>query len=450
MNSIQKKITLSVTSLMVIGVMLISTVGALAVLPDGPLTMVGTLDVTGGIYKVDAQEFLVGLGTTCYDIGGLVIPCNTLVTGPLVQVIGNVSGGIYTATSVAVLNTYSGVVTTLPAATLPSNLVLDTTHTFAVDANTVLPPFYAVNDTVKVTFKVVGLVQQALMVELVTSAPTSTYTYEGAIVSFSDTLWKVGLYDFAVDSTTTLPEFYVANDIVKVTFKVVGTVYRASAIDFVSSAPGSLYEFEGVLQPGFTNTSWTLKNETTGKVHTFDMSGITSLPIYFAAGDTFKLQFEMVGTAFVATKILDHTVLVGNKVDSARCDNRVNDHPGVQKVADDVGATYDQILALFCKGFGLGEIKLAYRYAQGSDYTPEMLLALRAQGYSWGDLKKRAAGNVAPGDPVTGNVHQNISRNQNLEQKDNPGASNKPDKQDNSNKPNNPGNSNGKGKGHNK
>jgi hypothetical protein len=47
----------------------------------------------------------------------------------------------------------------------------------------------------------------------------------------------------------------------------------------------------------------------------------------------------------------------------------------------------------FCKGFGVGEIMQAFKYSADSQYTAQMLLALRAQGSGWGQLKKLAKAN---------------------------------------------------------
>lgn len=431
----QRKITLTLTSLLIIGAMLVSTIGALAA--DGPFNLVGPLNVTGGVYKVGTQVFVLGASPTCTDLAGATMLCSSLVTVPLVQVKGQVSGTTYTADSVALLNVATGAVTALAPLTVGGVV-------YVVNSDT-LSDFYALGDTVEVDFKVVGTDNVAAKVKLVTSLPTNTYTYQGAIVSTSTTLWKVGLYDFAVDSTTTLPEFYAVNDIVKVTFKIVGTVFQASKIEFVSSDPNSRYEYEGVLS-AVNGDIWTVG------AHDFNMSEV-ELPIYFGVGDTFKLQFRMEGTVFFTTEILEHTVLVPNKVESSRCVARDPEFKIPSGILNKLGAGVDEteVRDLFCKGFGWGEIMLAFRYADGSAYTPEMLLALRAQGHSWGDLRKLAAGTPAE-EPVNTSQSQNSQNSQNKGKgnSNNPGITNNSNKHDNPNKPTNPGNSNGKGKGHNK
>jgi len=91
----------------------------------------------------------------------------------------------------------------------------------------------------------------------------------------------------------------------------------------------------------------------------------------------------------------------------------------------------------FCKGFGVGEIRLAFRYSAGSEYSAQMLLSLRAQGSGWGGLKKLAKAN-----PI-------IEESNTLEParfQDKQGKSNKPDKELKSGKPDKPGKSGQQGK----
>jgi hypothetical protein len=220
--------------------------------------------------------------------------------------------------------------------------------------------------------------------------------------------------------------------------------FLAQEITFVASAEGNTYEYTGPLM-GWDGTTWTVGD------YDFDMSEVV-LPIYFNEGDTVDLIFEIVsdgegGFVFLVEEYT-LTTLVDPKVESNRCLNDRH-HPGVQKIADDEGVDYDDVLALFCKGFGLGEIKLAFRYSDGSAYTAEMLLDLRAMGYSWGDLKKMAQGNIPPeGYTYDDGDDSNMTGNgKNKEKVTPPGLANKPDKHDEpvveeeSNVPDGPGNS---------
>ena len=376
MNKIQRRSMFPLTIVLLLSLLLVSAQTALAA---EPFTLIGELDITGEVYSVDAQEFSIAPTAVCSDAAGLPMDCADLADGMLVEVKGTFEGADYTATAVAVLSEYAGELTALDPLTVDAMV-------FTTNDDTVFPPFYAVGDTVNVIYKVVGTENLAMIVEFVAPGEGSTYTYTGAIVAFSDIQWTVGDYDFIVDSATTLPVFYAVNDTVEVTFEMTAEGFKALDIALIASHPDSRYIYEGTLT-AFDDTTWTVGD------YTFNMTEV-DLPIYFGVGDVVKLEFRMEGELmeFYATQILELQTYVPPKTESDRC-AVVRDHPGVQKVAMEVGADYEDIWNLFCKGFGLGEIRLAYKHAEGSEYTPEMLLALRAQGYGWGELKKMAKDN---------------------------------------------------------
>jgi len=102
-----------------------------------------------------------------------------------------------------------------------------------------------------------------------------------------------------------------------------------------------------------------------------------------------------------------------------------------------VAELQSDLVDYFCKGFGVGEIKLAFKYAAGSEYTAQMLLSLRAQGSGWGVLKKTARANPK--------VEESTSVGSATAQ-DTQGNPNKPDKGSKSGKSDKPGNSSQHGK----
>ena len=121
------------------------------------------------------------------------------------------------------------------------------------------------------------------------------------------------------------------------------------------------------------------------------------LPPYFGVHDIVEVTFSFVDGEMVASAVRVVETYVPDKVESARCENRLKDHPAVVKLAKELTEDPAVIMEYFCKGFGVGEIKLAYKYATG-DYTPGMLLALRAQGMSWGEIKHLMAGQSTDDD----------------------------------------------------
>jgi len=138
------------------------------------------------------------------------------------------------------------------------------------------------------------------------------------------------------------------------------------------------------------------------------------------------------------------------KTESERCTNDKSNHPALAKLAAKIFAFLPKdsgyasaeelqadLVAYFCKGFGVGEIRLAFKYSAESEYSAQMLLSLRAQGSGWGALKKLAKANPAI---------EESSNDEPAMYQDKQGKSNKPDKELKSGKPDKPGKSGQPGK----
>ncbi len=111
------------------------------------------------------------------------------------------------------------------------------------------------------------------------------------------------------------------------------------------------------------------------------------------------------------------------------------------------------LVEYFCKGFGVGEIRLAFKYAAGSKYTAQMLLALRAQGAGWGELKKLAQANPKTDDnsgtttkPSTSQNKQTTNQTKQTTTQNKQTTTTKNDKAPKTGKPDNPGKSSQHGK----
>jgi hypothetical protein len=62
------------------------------------------------------------------------------------------------------------------------------------------------------------------------------------------------------------------------------------------------------------------------------------------------------------------------------------EHPEVAKIAEAEGESYETILAWFCDGNGIGEIRLAYTLSEYSGFLVEDIFELHDAGMSWGEL----------------------------------------------------------------
>jgi hypothetical protein len=273
-------------------------------------------------------------------------------------------------------------------------------------------------------------------------------TASGEVATFTPSLLTLATSSYIIGSYTTLPGFDVlTGDTVNVTYKP--SVDPATpgnfaiAIEVVSStAP---HTFEGTITAlADGNTTWTVQDDQ-GNTYVFNVSS-DLWPLVFGVGDRVTLTFTMVDGEFIASGMQVLETAVPVKTESERCSNDKSNHPALAKLAakyfaalpeGSAYATAEELQAdlvdYFCKGFGVGEIGLAFRYSTQSEYTAQMLLALRAQGSGWGQLKKLAK--------TTPKIEESTTTIEPAMSQATQGNPNKPDKQPKSNKPDNPGKS---------
>jgi len=65
-----------------------------------------------------------------------------------------------------------------------------------------------------------------------------------------------------------------------------------------------------------------------------------------------------------------------------------NPHPTGTRLAHRWGTTYDDIMGWFCRGFGFGEINLAYSLSRQHGVPVDEIFAMKDMGYGWGQIKK--------------------------------------------------------------
>jgi hypothetical protein len=80
------------------------------------------------------------------------------------------------------------------------------------------------------------------------------------------------------------------------------------------------------------------------------------------------------------------------------CDGTA-DQPALTAVAAHYGASYDEVLARFCAGYGIGEISRAYRLSQESGVPVEDIFAMLDAGISWGAIQQELDSGGADGQP---------------------------------------------------
>jgi hypothetical protein len=68
-----------------------------------------------------------------------------------------------------------------------------------------------------------------------------------------------------------------------------------------------------------------------------------------------------------------------------KCDGK-DSHPAAYKLAESFGTSHDDVMAMFCSGYGLGEIMHALKTSQETGVSPQDLLATKTQMGGWGQV----------------------------------------------------------------
>lgn len=102
------------------------------------------------------------------------------------------------------------------------------------------------------------------------------------------------------------------------------------------------------------------------------------------------------GTPGTVTPTGTATPTVVPKNESSRCENRAEEHPDAIRLAARYGVTSLEIMEWFCKGFGFGEIDLAYGLSQSSGVVVSQIFSMRSGGMGWGNIKKELSNQITP------------------------------------------------------
>lgn len=407
MSKSHKKIALVLSSFIVAGLLLAGAVVALA----ASTSFIGELafDVPTNTYSIGTQTFTVTSTTACTQVSdGASLACPNLVTKN-VEATVELSGTVpYTATAIAELGEHTGVVTAITGTTW-------TVGGMQFEVSSALAGTIVLGDVAKVTYKNVAGSNVAVKVEAV-----ATSTYVGKVIAMGAT-WQINGNSYTVDANTTIDPGIGLKDIVMVTYfgdniAVDIAPYPTTTVNARLTSVDPL-AIEGV--DGLTTNEWT------------DMYD-GAVP-----GDIVTVVYYEYQGVLIASEI---TLYAPLKNENSRCDNRqdtdIKIPPGIEKKLPP-DADLAQVYAMFCQGFGWGEIMNAFKLSADN---PEALLARKANGEGWGQIKK---------DPDLAAANENSSKGHSNSETNKPG---KPDNSSNTNKPENPGNSdhnkdnNGKGK----
>ncbi len=207
-------------------------------------------------------------------------------------------------------------------------------------------------------------------------------TFTGVIESIPGTpgVWKIGGHEVMVTKETEVDAE------VKVTSPV--------EVSFVVQPDGSWLAKEIELldeeKPEPTATPTPSETPTDTPTPTFTPTPAGTLTPTPTPTATFTPSPTFTGTPATATPTPTMTVTstVMPKNENSRCDNRTNMQPEGLRLAARYHVTYEEIMAWFCKGFGFGEIDLAYGLSQASNIPVAEIFSMRTNGMGWGNIKK--------------------------------------------------------------
>lgn len=265
--------------------------------------------------------------------------------------------------------------------------------------------------------------------------PGYQFTLQGPVTSIQAEQWIVDNIAFHVTDQTDVLRTYKVGDAVLVKGRILAPGNWVA--DSIGPAPdaGQKVSFTGVIQemPGVPGT-WQIGgmavevNDQTKlgdglKVGTPVEVTAVVLPdgSKMLATDIESLEEQekptatptdtqtITGTAVTATSTVTPTPsqtptsTVIPKNDSSRCDARTQQQPEALRLAQRYNVSYDEIIGWFCKGFGFGEIDLAYGLSQSGGMPVSEIFAMRSSGLGWGQIKHQLSATGTPGAPGKGN-----------------------------------------------
>ena len=101
-------------------------------------------------------------------------------------------------------------------------------------------------------------------------------------------------------------------------------------------------------------------------------------------------------TGTLITETPTPTMTVIPKNENSRCDNRTSSQPEGLRLAQRYQVSYETIMDWFCKGFGFGEIDLAYELSYASGIPVSEIFRMRSDGMGWGNIKAAVSTQITP------------------------------------------------------
>ncbi len=223
-----------------------------------------------------------------------------------------------------------------------------------------------------------------------------TYTYTGVLTAIHEDSAVIGALTFVGDDASIHPDFFGLGDTVSVTFKILenGDLFAISAEVLEQANPYSFSgTLEGIVDNGDGTATWTINGTD------FIVNSETSLPAEAASGDEVKVTFLVQSGANLALSIeLVSAHAPQPPTKEELCTGGLEDHPELLQKAQEMGISDPAaLLEFYCSGVSQDDILKAIQLAAGSNYAPEELLAMLTSGMSWEEIEALLAGHTDTG-----------------------------------------------------
>jgi hypothetical protein len=220
-------------------------------------------------------------------------------------------------------------------------------------------------------------------------------SFTGLIETMSEIpgTWMIGGQGVMVTKDTDLDERLEIGSPVKVTFVVQTDGWLAKEIELLEDERP---------EPTATPTN----AETSGsKTPTATATLPPTATLTPTATETFTPSPSVTGTPSTETPIptITYTPSVMPKNENSSCDNRTNIQPEGLRLSQRYQVSYEEIMDWFCKGFGFGEIDLAYELSKASGIPVSEIFRMRSDGMGWGNIKKAVSAQITPSPVIKDN-----------------------------------------------
>ena len=203
--------------------------------------------------------------------------------------------------------------------------------------------------------------------------------------------WKIGGFEVQVNSKTEMDGDIKEGSAVQVNFVILpdNGGWLATSIEALED------QEEPTRTPTVTRTTTVTSTPTETSTPTVTPTGTLATPTSTPTATETPTP-TMTGTPATATP----TATVVPKNDTQRCVDRTQVPPAALKIAQRFSVTPEEIMAWFCKGFGFGEIDLAYDLSLSSGLPVSDIFSMRSSGLGWGVIKNQLSKMTSTGTPM--------------------------------------------------